>query len=41
MSDVLINYENETDRNNFNLLNAQIKLIDFGFVTHLGSANER
>ena len=41
LDNILVNYENETDRNNFNLLKAQIKIIDFGFATHLGAANER
>ena len=39
LDNILVNYENEADKNRVNLLNAKIKLIDFGFATHLGSKN--
>jgi serine/threonine protein kinase len=28
---ILLNYDNEEDKNNFNLMKAQVKIIDFGF----------
>ena len=41
LDNILVNFENEIDKNKMNLLNAQIKLIDFGFATHLGNQNLR
>ena len=41
LDNILVNFENELDKNNLNMLKAQIKLIDFGFATHMGSSNER
>ena len=41
LDNILVNFENEKDKNSINLLNAKIKLIDFGFATHLGSKNLR
>ena len=31
LDNILLNYKNENDKNNFNFYNAQIKIIDFGF----------
>ena len=31
LDNILLHYENEEDRNNFNLMKAQVKIIDFGF----------
>ena len=31
LANILLNYENEEDKNNFNLMKAQVKIIDFGF----------
>ena len=35
LDNILVNFENEKDKNNLNMLKAQIKMIDFGFSTHL------
>ena len=32
LDNILLNYENEEDKENFNLMKAQVKLIDFGFA---------
>ena len=31
LANILLHYENEEDKNNFNLMKAQVKIIDFGF----------
>ena len=41
LENLLINYESEEDKNNFNLLKAEVKIIDFGFATKLNGANLR
>ncbi len=41
LDNILVNFENEKDKNSLNMLKAQIKMIDFGFATHLGSKNLR
>ena len=41
LDNILVNFENEIDKNNINMLKAQVKIIDFGFATHLGSTNMR
>ena len=41
LDNILVNFENEEDKNNINMLKATIKIIDFGFATHLGKANLR
>ena len=41
LENLLINYETEEDKNNLNLLNAQVKIIDFGFATHLDGSHLR
>ena len=35
------NYETEEDKNNLNLLKAEVKIIDFGFATHLDGSHLR
>lgn len=35
LENILINYNSEEDKQNMNILNSQIKLIDFGFAKHL------
>ena len=35
LSNILINYENENDRENNNILKGKIKIIDFGFARYL------
>ena len=32
LENILLNYENEEDRKNLNLMKAQVKIIDFGFA---------
>jgi serine/threonine protein kinase len=41
LDNILVNFEKEEDKDNLNMLKATIKVIDFGFATHLGSANLR
>ena len=41
LDNILVNFENEKDKNNLNMLKAQIKMIDFGFSTHLADNNLR
>ena len=41
LDNILVNFDTETDKNNIDMLKATIKVIDFGFATHLGSANLR
>ena len=41
LENILINYESEEDKNNLNLLNAEVKIIDFGFATKLIGSNLR
>ena len=38
LDNILLNYESETDKNQINLLKAEIKIVDFGFATHMTSA---
>ena len=33
LDNILVNFNNENDKNNMNLLNAQVKIIDFGFAS--------
>jgi serine/threonine protein kinase len=35
LDNILVNFENEQDRVNLNMLGAQVKIIDFGFATRL------
>ena len=39
LANILINYDSEIDKNNINLLKSNIKLVDFGFATHISNAN--
>lgn len=39
LANLLVNYDNEIDKNNINLLKSNIKLVDFGFATHISNAN--
>ena len=41
LDNILVNFESEVDKNSLNMMKAQVKLIDFGFATHLGAANVR
>ena len=36
LDNILLTYENEKDKNNFNLMASKIKIIDFGVATELG-----
>ena len=36
LDNILLSYENEDDKNNFNLMKSEIKIIDFGVATKLG-----
>lgn len=38
LDNILINYESEIDKNQINLLKSEIKIVDFGFATHMTSA---
>lgn len=35
LDNILLSYENENDKNNFDLMKAQVKIIDFGVSTKL------
>ena len=35
LDNILVNYSSEEDKNNINLLNAEVKIVDFGFATHI------
>ena len=39
LDNILINFKSEEDKNNLNLLNADVKIVDFGFATHLEGTN--
>ena len=39
LDNLLINFNSEEDKNNLNLLNAEVKIIDFGFATYLEGSN--
>ena len=41
LENILVNFENDNDKASVNMLKAKIKIIDFGFATHLGAANLR
>ena len=41
LENLLINFESEEDKNNLNLLKAEVKIIDFGFATRLNGSNLR
>ena len=39
LDNILVNFPTENDKNNMNMLSAQVKLIDFGFATRLKSSH--
>jgi len=39
LANILINFDSEIDKNNINLLKSNIKIVDFGFATHISNAN--
>ena len=39
LDNILVNYYSEEDKKNINLLNADIKLVDFGFATHISNVS--
>ena len=39
LENILVNFENEIDKNNLNMLKSTVKIIDFGFATHLNITN--
>ena len=41
LENILVNFDNENDKASMNMLKAKIKVIDFGFATHLGASNLR
>ena len=41
LENILVNFDNENDKARVNMLKAKIKVIDFGFATHLGASNLR
>ena len=41
LENILVNFSDETDRKNLNMLKATVKIIDFGFATYLDSKNLR
>ena len=38
LDNILLNYESEIDKNQMNLFKSEIKIVDFGFATHMTSA---
>ena len=39
LDNILVNFNSETDRKNLNMMKAVVKIIDFGFATHIGNSN--
>ena len=39
LDNILVNYSSEEDKKNANLLNAEVKIVDFGFATHISNAS--
>ena len=39
LDNILVNYSSEEDKKQINLLNAEVKLIDFGFATHISNVS--
>jgi hypothetical protein len=39
LANILVNYDSEIDKNDINLLKSNIKLVDFGFATHINNTN--
>jgi serine/threonine protein kinase len=41
LDNMLINFGSEDDKNNLNMLKAEVKIIDFGFATYLDNSGLR
>ena len=41
LENILVNFDDDNDKATMNMLKAKIKIIDFGFATHLGASNLR
>ena len=39
LDNILVNFNSEIDKKNLNMMKAVVKIIDFGFATHLGKSN--
>ena len=39
LDNILVNFNSDIDKNNLNMMKAIIKIIDFGFATHIGNSN--
>ena len=39
LENILVNFINEEDKNKINLLNSDIKIVDFGFATHISNVS--
>ena len=39
LDNILVTFDSEYDKNNINMMKATIKIIDFGFATHMGNSN--
>ena len=39
LDNILVNFNSEADRQNLNMMKAIVKIIDFGFATHIGNTN--
>ena len=39
LDNILVNFDSEYDKNNTNMMKSTIKIIDFGFATHMGNSN--
>ena len=39
LDNILVSFDSESDKNNLNMMKAIIKIIDFGFSTHMGNSN--
>ena len=39
LDNILVNFDSDVDKQNLNMMKAVVKIIDFGFATHLGNSN--
>ena len=39
LDNIMVNFDNDNDKNMLNMMNAKIKIIDFGFAIHLAKSN--
>ena len=39
LDNILINFDSDYDKNNTNMMKSTVKIIDFGFATHMGNSN--